>query len=82
MLHTSILGALMALAPRVLYQAQTADALHWGVTPLEDQQLAGVMMWVPAGTVYAGAALAFAALWISRSDKPVGSGHTIAERAR
>jgi cytochrome c oxidase assembly factor CtaG len=69
MLHTSILGALMALAPRVLYAAQTADAFRWGLSPLEDQQLAGVVMWVPAGTVYAGAALAFAALWISQSSK-------------
>jgi cytochrome c oxidase assembly factor CtaG len=82
MLHTSILGALMALAPRVLYEAQTADALSWGLTPLEDQQLAGVMMWVLAGTLYAGAALAFAALWIGRSDKPIVSGATIEERAR
>jgi putative membrane protein len=82
MLHTSVLGALMALAPRVLYQAQTADALHWGLTPLEDQQLAGVMMWVPAGTVYAGAALAFAALWISQSAKPIGSERTIEEQPR
>jgi putative membrane protein len=82
MLHTSILGALMALAPRVLYQTQTADALHWGLTPLEDQQLAGVMMWVPAGTVYAGAALAFAALWISQSDKPIVSGGAIEERVQ
>ena len=38
----SVLGALMALAPRVLYQTQTADALSWGLTPLEDQQLAGI----------------------------------------
>jgi len=82
MLHTSVLGALMALAPRVLYQVQTADAPSWGLTPLEDQQLAGVMMWVPAGTVYAGAALAFAALWISHSDKPIVSAGTIEERAR
>jgi putative membrane protein len=82
MLHTSVLGALMALAPRVLYQVQTADALSWGLTPLEDQQLAGVMMWVPAGTVYAGAALAFAALWISQSDKPIASGRAIEGRAR
>jgi cytochrome c oxidase assembly factor CtaG len=67
MLHTSVLGALMALAPRVLYQAQTAEALRWGLTPLEDQQLAGVVMWIPAGTVYAGAALAFVALWIRQS---------------
>jgi cytochrome c oxidase assembly factor CtaG len=68
MLHTSVLGALMALAPRVLYGAQTAAAADWGLTPLEDQQLAGVIMWVPAGTIYAGAALALLALWICRSS--------------
>jgi cytochrome c oxidase assembly factor CtaG len=67
MIHTTVLGALMALAPRVLYTAQTADAASWGLTPLEDQQLAGIVMWVPAGSVYAGAALVFAALWIARS---------------
>jgi cytochrome c oxidase assembly factor CtaG len=67
MLHTSVLGALMALAPRVLYQAQTATAAAWGLTPLEDQQLAGIIMWVPAGTIYAGAALAMLAIWIRQS---------------
>jgi cytochrome c oxidase assembly factor CtaG len=69
MLHTSILGALMALAPRVLYTAQTATAAEWGLTPLEDQQLAGLIMWVPAGTIYAGAALALIAIWIRRSGE-------------
>jgi cytochrome c oxidase assembly factor CtaG len=64
MLHTSLLGALIAVAPRVLYGAQTADSLQWGLTALQDQQLAGIVMWIPAGTVYAGAALAFAARWI------------------
>jgi putative membrane protein len=67
MLHTSILGALMALAPQVLYEAQTATAAAWGLSPLEDQQLAGIIMWVPAGTIYAGAALALLAVWIRRS---------------
>ena len=69
MLHTSALGALMALSPRVLYGEQTLHSAEWGLTRLEDQQLAGVVMWVPAGTVYAGAALALAALWISRASK-------------
>jgi cytochrome c oxidase assembly factor CtaG len=64
-----VLGALMALAPRVLYGAQTATAARWGLTPLEDQQLAGIIMWVPAGTIYAGAALALLALWIRRSSE-------------
>ena len=68
MLHTSVLGALMALAPRVLYQPRAATVASWGLTPLEDQQLAGLIMWVPAGTVYAGAALALLALWIRRSS--------------
>ncbi|WP_337268254.1 cytochrome c oxidase assembly protein [Oryzifoliimicrobium ureilyticus] len=71
MLHTAILGALIALAPRVAYVHQTQDAVSWGLTPLEDQQLAGVVMWVPAGVVYAGVALFLLALWIKQSAHPV-----------
>jgi cytochrome c oxidase assembly factor CtaG len=67
MMHTGILGALIALAPHVLYPVQTAQAPLWGLTSLEDQQLAGLLMWIPAGVIYAGAALAFAALWIRRA---------------
>ncbi len=69
MIHTSILGALITFAPRVLYGAQTVQSEYWGFTPLEDQQLAGLVMWVPVGTVYAGAAIAFFALWVQRSGK-------------
>ena len=67
MTHTSLLGALLTFAPRVLYRVQTVHAGDWGLTPIQDQQLAGLVMWVPAGTIYAGAALGFAALWIARS---------------
>ncbi|KAA2211268.1 cytochrome c oxidase assembly protein [Teichococcus oryzae] len=69
MLHTGLLGALLTFASRVLYGAQTAQAGLWGLTPLEDQQLAGLIMWVPAGTVYAAAALAFLAAWLRRPGK-------------
>jgi cytochrome c oxidase assembly factor CtaG len=77
MLHMSVLGALIALAPHVLYGAQTLYAPEWGLTPLEDQQLAGLVMWVPAGTIYAGAALAFVALWIGRSSAAWRNGHAL-----
>jgi cytochrome c oxidase assembly factor CtaG len=77
MVHTTALGALIVLAPRILYMRQTADALHWGLTPLQDQQLAGLVMWVPAGTVYAGAALAFAALWVRRSSETWRTGDAL-----
>jgi cytochrome c oxidase assembly factor CtaG len=79
MLHTSVLGALMTLAPRVLYEAQTATAAEWGLTALEDQQLAGLIMWVPAGTIYAGATLALTTIWIRRSSNT--NGHRRAIRA-
>ena len=69
MIHMTLLGALITCAGRVLYMDQARFAAEWGLTPLEDQQLAGLVMWVPAGTVYAGAALAFAALWIRRSSR-------------
>jgi cytochrome c oxidase assembly factor CtaG len=75
MIHTGALGALIALAPHVAYSLQSEHALEFGLTPLEDQQLAGLIMWIPAGTVYATAALFFAALWIKRSGawRPYGT---------
>lgn len=65
-LHTSFLGILLVFAPRLWYAAMPAAA-SWGLTALEDQQLAGLIMWIPGGVIYAGAALAFAARWISGS---------------
>jgi putative membrane protein len=79
MLHTSVLGALMTLAPRVLYASRSVTAAEWGLTPLEDQQLAGLIMWVPAGTVYAGAALALSAVWIRHASET--ESHSDAVRA-
>jgi cytochrome c oxidase assembly factor CtaG len=52
------LGALMALARGPWYAAYAALGLTpMGLTPLQDQQLAGLLMWVPGGLVHAGAAL-------------------------
>lgn len=62
--HGTLLGALLTVAPRPLYA-------YGGPEALEDQQLAGLIMWVPAGMVYAGAALALCGQWIRRSGRPV-----------
>ncbi len=64
LVHTGLLGALLTLAPRVLYPLQTADAHLFGLTALEDRQLAGLVMWVPGGIVYLLAGLCFAGLWL------------------
>lgn len=52
-----LLGALIAFAPRALYAAHVLTTEVWGLSPLEDQQLGGLIMWVPAILPYLAAAL-------------------------
>ena len=62
-LQGTALGALIAVATRPWYEVYLATTGPWGLTPLEDQQLAGLLMWIPSGMVYLvalGAELALA----------------------
>jgi len=68
-LHTGLLGVLLTLARAPLYPGQSSAAHDLGLSVLEDQQLAGLVMWVPGGLIYAIAALALAAQWIGRSSE-------------
>jgi cytochrome c oxidase assembly factor CtaG len=67
--HTSLLGALLAFSTRVWYPIYDSSTAAWGLTPLEDQQLAGIIMWVPAGLAYLVAALAVAASWLREPQR-------------
>jgi putative membrane protein len=69
--HTSLLGALLTFAPTVWYTAYGNAPTAWGLTPLEDQQLGGLIMWVPAGIVYVVAGLAMFAGWLRESERRV-----------
>jgi len=51
------LGALLTFAPRPLFLPHAFTTLPWGLTPLEDQQLGGLLMWVPGGLAFALVAL-------------------------
>jgi putative membrane protein len=42
-----LLGALITLSPRAVYAPHFATAGLWGLTPLQDQQLGGALMWAP-----------------------------------
>lgn len=56
------LGALMAFSSSPWYAGYSASGLDaFGLTPAEDQQLAGLLMWVPGGLVHAIAGLALLA---------------------
>jgi putative membrane protein len=64
MLHTSALGALLTLAAHPMYVA-AGQATILGLTPLEDQQLGGLIMWVPGSLAYLVAALVIVAGWLA-----------------
>ena len=66
--HGGILGALMTVSPRVWY-APYLVVHPSGLTPLEDQQLGGLLMWIPASLIFVGAGLALFAGWLRESDR-------------
>lgn len=58
MLAMGLLGAILTFAGQAAYAPHAYTTLAWGLTPLEDQQAAGLIMWAPAAALYL-----FAALW-------------------
>ena len=59
-----LLGALLTFAGAPFYPVQSAGAAAWGLTPIEDQQLAGLIMWLPAGLAYLSAAAGLFVAWV------------------
>ena len=65
-----ILSALLTFADQPWYPSYREAALAWGVDPLDDQRLAGLIMWIPSGLIYTAAALGSLVVWIDRSGAP------------
>lgn len=63
-IQSGALGALLTFAGSPLYPAYARTVAGWGLTPLQDQQLAGLIMWIPAGLVYVVAAGALFVRWL------------------
>jgi putative membrane protein len=68
-LHSGILGAFLTFTHQIWYPVYLNSTGEYGLTPLEDQQLGGLIMWVPAGLVYIGAGLTMFARLLSESEK-------------
>lgn len=62
---TDLPGVIMVFAPRAICTMPGENAVRWGLTPLQDQQIAGLLMWVPANLVFFSIATWLFALWIS-----------------
>lgn len=68
-LHSGLLGALLTFANLPYYASYVHPSPVRGLTPLEDQQLGGLIMWIPAGLVYVAAGLLFFVGWLQESER-------------
>lgn len=69
MMHMGLLSALLVFATRPLYPWYEMRAPLLSLTALEDQQLAGLIMWVPSALPYLIGGLLLVAAWLARSER-------------
>jgi putative membrane protein len=69
--HSGALGALIALSPQVIYPIYQPTTAQWGLDAIEDQQLAGLIMWIPAGVLMTILGVALFAAWLGEAERRV-----------
>jgi len=67
-MQSIFLSVLLTFARAPWYSSYATTTTPWGLAPLADQQLAGVIMWIPAGLVYLAAALTLMVAWIRATE--------------
>ena len=60
-----LLSALMTFADQPWYPSYAETSALWGIDPLDDQRIAGLIMWIPSGLIFTMAALASMVAWIN-----------------
>ena len=68
-MHSTLLGALLTVAPSTVYPSYGAHAVRDQVDALADQQLAGLLMWVPSGAMFLLMGLALVAAWLGEAER-------------
>ena len=67
--QNGMLGALLTLAGHPFYSAHFNTTAAWGLTPLEDQQLAGVIMWIPASVIHLTTLGVLFVAWMKNAER-------------
>ncbi len=71
-LQNGLLGALLTFAGRPLYAGYLHTTAVWGLTPLEDQQLSGLIMWIPASLIHLTTLCVLFVVWMRAAEhRPV-----------
>lgn len=68
-----VLGGALALATRVLYPVYATATPPWGMTPLEDQRIAGLIMWFGSAQFFAVLFLVLYRAARAAADQPARS---------
>ena len=68
-----LLGALITFAGTPLYAPHLRTTEAWGLSALQDQQLAGLIMWAPSAGLYLGAALFLVHRWFRGEERDLVS---------
>jgi cytochrome c2 len=76
-IHTEVLGALLTFAPRVWYPLYAMRSSAMGLDGLEDQQLAGLIMWIPFGVLFLIWGLGLFAAWLGHAERRAKRGSWI-----
>jgi len=71
-LLTGLPGALIAFAQQPLYQGGMSLPNPFGLSALADQQLAGLIMWIPMDLILFGVAIALFGLALARPSPTIG----------
>ena len=69
MVATGVVGAWLAWSRVLWYPAYVVCSPVWGMNPLEDQQVAGLIMWIPGGLAYLAAAIWLGLRWLQEADR-------------
>jgi putative membrane protein len=68
-MHNGALGALLTFSPRVWYPLYAARSSAAGFDALEDQRLAGLLMWIPFGIIFLIVGLGLFAAWLGEAAR-------------
>jgi putative membrane protein len=67
--QNSFLGVALMSAPQVLYPHYLTNGRAWGPTPLADQGIGGILMWVFGDVVFLAAMGGVVASWVRHEDR-------------
>ena len=68
-LHASALGVFLTFSPQAWYEDYAARVGAWGLTQLQDQQLAGLIMWLPSCLIYPAIGAILFGSWLTGTDE-------------